>query len=1224
MTEVNDEGFTRLGEDRGGNGRHRVNVIFIHGLGGHPKRTWGNGQPAKSGKRVFSVSSLRKGESPSNGTEDAIQESTQRKSFWPEEFLAPDMPEARIWTYGYRSAVFEGLFRANNLNSASQHGNDLALKFERNFPNNEPVIFIAHSLGGILVKDAIKRSKSIREQTKLIVFMGTPHCGSQLARRSATVTKILKLVGQQINESIIEGLQPKNEVFSSIDENFKAIVLEENIRIHSFYEARGMPGIKSGIGKVVDDESSKLDLPPDIETIESINADHSQMTKFTSRNNEGYRAVLSVLKRFVEAELSTVFYVPFPDNTTSMVDRPSITDPLKNKLFGSNGFPRAALFGLGGAGKTQIAVRLAYWVKENLPKYSVFWVPAFSDTSIERACADILEQCIIQKEDKETSQNALRRYLSSSTSGKWFLIVDNADDIRLLGASINARGTTWLPKSEQGRVLLTTRSSQVAFQMTGNVGSVIKLPTMNLEEATGCLQKWLWRQDLLDDHEVVADLLAVLTTLPLAIRQAADYINMTHSSLSGYLKLFRKTEQDKIGLLSSDSKDETRYPEGTECQNAVATTWTISFRQICKEDPLAENLLSFMACIDPDAIPISILPNPGTTQQLRASLGTLIAFSFLSERDDDETYDMHSLVHLATRLWKEQANEMGGVLRRTTAYIQRITPDAEWETSQLWRQYLPHVLSIVRQGGEIDKREVRPSLTFNLYSHLSLEGRDAENILLLNETLDKRRRAFGEDDKHRLLLECRLGEVYCKEGHFKEALRVLESVEREMKRTLQEDNMSLLDTQRTLARALASVGRKHEAASRLAHVVAIGERTQSKDDISVLLFRHELAKLYDEIGEPDKAIEILEEIMTILKKILLQDDPYLGEVQFSLAQAYITKCRDEKAIELLERVHKIERETLRKDHPSQLQTLHELARAHFKAGHLYLAINLIEEVVERQSGFLKENHPEHLVSKHLLAQIYLQKNMVHEAVELLEKVVAMRENIYPEDHAKRLNSQLTLADAYMAQNRPEEAIPLLKHVEDVCSAAGNPSDGNALMTRTRLAKAYKAAGRLADAIELFSSVVTAQMSLPHKDNNRLLRAQRRLESAYRANDQRIDAVKVLFQALSMYFISHRPEDGHSLRMQLRREFKSLCNTDQEAREVVQSQLDSFLVRARDCDASHQFEEAINLLQQAVHVGMVIFATDDRKLLDLVEELSLAYEGSGDLDSAIGILSEVLD
>jgi hypothetical protein len=55
--------------------------------------------------------------------------------FWPEEYLVPDLPQARIWTYGYNADVIGGLFQANNNNSVSQHGRDLAVQLDREIDN---------------------------------------------------------------------------------------------------------------------------------------------------------------------------------------------------------------------------------------------------------------------------------------------------------------------------------------------------------------------------------------------------------------------------------------------------------------------------------------------------------------------------------------------------------------------------------------------------------------------------------------------------------------------------------------------------------------------------------------------------------------------------------------------------------------------------------------------------------------------------------------------------------------------------------------------------------------------------------------------------------------------------------------------------------------------------------------------------------------------------------
>jgi hypothetical protein len=55
--------------------------------------------------------------------------------FWPEAYLAADIPQACVWTYGYNADVIGGLFQANNKNSISQHGRDLSVRLEREIDN---------------------------------------------------------------------------------------------------------------------------------------------------------------------------------------------------------------------------------------------------------------------------------------------------------------------------------------------------------------------------------------------------------------------------------------------------------------------------------------------------------------------------------------------------------------------------------------------------------------------------------------------------------------------------------------------------------------------------------------------------------------------------------------------------------------------------------------------------------------------------------------------------------------------------------------------------------------------------------------------------------------------------------------------------------------------------------------------------------------------------------
>ena len=129
-----------------------LSIIFVHGLRGHPRGAWETApatgsKPSgahgidetkrhKSPKFLFnSVFKPQASASPPTGTGQSQASSYSSKIFWPEQYLAPDIPQARIWTYGYNADVIGGLFQANSGNSISQHGRDLGVRLERDIGN---------------------------------------------------------------------------------------------------------------------------------------------------------------------------------------------------------------------------------------------------------------------------------------------------------------------------------------------------------------------------------------------------------------------------------------------------------------------------------------------------------------------------------------------------------------------------------------------------------------------------------------------------------------------------------------------------------------------------------------------------------------------------------------------------------------------------------------------------------------------------------------------------------------------------------------------------------------------------------------------------------------------------------------------------------------------------------------------------------------------------------
>ena len=122
----------------------------MHGLRGHPYRTWASRRGADDERGVGTSSWRAKIKSHLKPTRpppeiNSIQNtisSQQQEVFWPKDYLANDIREARVWTYGYNADVIAGLFQANNKNSVSGHGRDLKVRLEREIDDEvDPTLF---------------------------------------------------------------------------------------------------------------------------------------------------------------------------------------------------------------------------------------------------------------------------------------------------------------------------------------------------------------------------------------------------------------------------------------------------------------------------------------------------------------------------------------------------------------------------------------------------------------------------------------------------------------------------------------------------------------------------------------------------------------------------------------------------------------------------------------------------------------------------------------------------------------------------------------------------------------------------------------------------------------------------------------------------------------------------------------------------------------------------
>ncbi|CAO2649239.1 Nn.00g066240.m01.CDS01 [Neocucurbitaria sp. VM-36] len=717
--------------------------------------------------------------------------------------------------------------------------------------------------------------------------------------------------------------------------------------------------------------------------------------------------------------------VPLTKNK-QFVGRESHLNRLENLLFSEDRSPRIAITGLGGVGKTQIALELAYRTRARHHECSVFWIPATNSESLQQALEDIGQQLGIPgiNEKDADIKKLVQRHLSREETGQWLLIVDNIDDVNMWDNELRNH----LPKSQRGCVVCTTRSLKVALKIAGasnGASNIIEIPEMDEKMAMQMLSKLLVNQELLANNHDAQKLLERLIFLPLAIVQAAAYINGNRLTLTDYLYLLDEKEDDVIELLSEDFEDEGRYQN---VKNPVATTWLISFEQIKNSHPLAAEYLSFMACIDAKDIPQSLLP-PGQSRMAQLSaIGTLSAYSFVTRRAADEALDVHRLVHLATRNWLKQLGTKNSLCDWTDKAMARLAEVIPWEDhheNKVWKTYLPHASYVLARTDEEELIGERTELLERFAFCLKFEGRYKEAEVHLFALVENLKRVLGENGRtlHRMR---DLASIYRDQGRWNKAehmyLRILE-----VQATVSDDNDSfVLITKSELASAFWSQGRWKEAEELEVKVLEIRSRVLGEEHPNTLTSMNNVALIYRNQGRWKDAEQLHAKELGISSRVLGEEHPDTLTSMNNLASTYGDQGRWKEAEELEVKELGICSRVLGKEHPDTLTSMNNLASTYGDQGRWKEAEELEVKELGICSRVLGKEHPDTLMSMNNLALTYGSQGRWKEAKELQVKVLEIRSRVLGEEHPDTLMSMHNLAWTLHEQGRRSSAISLME------------------------------------------------------------------------------------------------------------------------------------------------------------------------------------------------------
>ncbi len=389
-----------------------------------------------------------------------------------------------------------------------------------------------------------------------------------------------------------------------------------------------------------------------------------------------------------------------------------------------------AIHGLGGVGKTRLAVEYAWQHQDAYT--ALLFVPADSPEALRRNLAGLCGPLVLDlpeqdRPEEEAKLAAALRWLHLHPG--WFLILDNLDT-----PDAAAEATKLLAQLHGGQVLLTSRQPNWS-------GQVVSLELDVLTETAAadflCARTDARRRKQPDDDAQARALALELGQLALALEQAGAYIAKHRLTFGGYLKEWRD-RHDRV--LTWFDEQLMHYPR------SVATTWQTSFDQLSEP---ARRLLHLVAWLAPDPIPESLLdvPVPGAADaDLHDGLVNLEAYSLVTRAPDAPVFSVHRLVQDVTRRSladdKEQ-HDLNAALRWVNAaFIGDPTDVRAWP---ILVPLAPHARAVIRRADEAGVTEPTARLMNDVGLLLKEKALHTEAEALYRRALAIDERSFGAD-----------------------------------------------------------------------------------------------------------------------------------------------------------------------------------------------------------------------------------------------------------------------------------------------------------------------------------------------------------------------------------------------------------------------------------------------------------------------------------------------
>jgi tetratricopeptide (TPR) repeat protein len=664
------------------------------------------------------------------------------------------------------------------------------------------------------------------------------------------------------------------------------------------------------------------------------------------------------------------------------------------------------LSGMGGSGKTELALQYAWQHKGDYPA-GICWINVLNSDPGLAILFFAREYLGLNIPNQGTLSERVRYCWQNWPEGNALIIFDDVRDYDQI--------TSYLPSGKESRfrVLITTRFSYLGVSL-----STINLDVLTAAQALDLLQTYLGKERLTAELEAAKQLCQCLGYLPLGLQLLGSFLRQATTETLANIK--EKFPKKGLKYLNSD-KEEVR---------SIKTILDLSWQLLeTEEQKLALCLSLFASAPFPKHLIISLFSDEAKDEIEKWLTDSLVKLNLLKSLGN-EWYQLHPLIRLYLRE-KLEGSEIANTAKSRYCTVMTDTSRTVPETPTLdiiqnLTPLIPHIQQAVREYPEYIADEDLAESYMGLARYYNGQGLYAIAEPYCQACLTATRTRLGENHLDVADSLNNLAALYYSQGRYAEAEPLYKSSLSLTEQLLGENHPDVATSLNNLAALYQCQGRYAEAEPLYKRSLSLWEQLLGENHPHFATSLNNLAELYRYQGRYAEAEPLYKRSLSLREQLLGENHPHFATSLNNLAELYRCQGRYAEAEPLYKRSLSLREQRLGENHPDVAVSLNNLALLYRCQGRYAEAEPLYKRSLSLTEQLLGANHPDVATSLNNVAGLYNSQGRYTEAEPLYLEALDLRKRLLGDNHPDVATSLNNLAALYYSQGRYTEAEPLYR------------------------------------------------------------------------------------------------------------------------------------------------------------------------------------------------------